>query len=333
MIRYSYPLKDYRRWLKGFARVLNVKVINKKMVAPSQLGEGYVYAAFINPDISYFVLDLSLKDDLVFMRKKSASFGLSLAFSQIEVGDFFKASGQSNTIVDRTPFRNNISLNSTNYDLELTYSKNSNLKIVSILFSPEFVRKCLKKDILLNVMLYTENRLRNVNRVPISFEYRQLLDDIFKLQTPSPLSNLVLQNRILSLTEKFLSTFLEEGFTSKVVTARKMRAKQKDIEALKGVEDLLSSGNLEKFPSIEELSKTAMMSSTKLKTKFKSLYGMKLYEFYNRNRMEKAKDLLETGKYSVKEAGLEIGFSNLSNFAKAFKKEFGVLPNEMLRIK
>ena len=58
---------------------------------------------------------------------------------------------------------------------------------------------------------------------------------------------------------------------------------------------------------------------------------MKLYEYYNRNRLEKAKDLLQSGKYSVKEVGMDIGFSNLSNFAKAFKKEFGILPNEMLK--
>jgi len=41
--------------------------------------------------------------------------------------------------------------------------------------------------------------------------------------------------------------------------------------------------------------------------------------------------MLQSGKYSVKEVGHDIGFSNLSNFAKAFKKEFGILPNEMLR--
>jgi AraC-like DNA-binding protein len=28
---------------------------------------------------------------------------------------------------------------------------------------------------------------------------------------------------------------------------------------------------------------------------------------------------------------LNIGISNLSNFAKAFKKEFGILPKEMLK--
>ena len=54
------------------------------------------------------------------------------------------------------------------------------LKIVGVLFSPMFLRKCLKKDILLDIMLYTGQRLQNVNKVPITFEYRQLLDDIFE---------------------------------------------------------------------------------------------------------------------------------------------------------
>ena len=43
--------------------------------------------------------------------------------------------------------------------------------------------------------------------------------------------------------------------------------------------------------------------------------------------------MLTTGKYSVKQVGVNIGFSNLSNFAKAFKKEFGVLPKEVLKNK
>jgi AraC-like DNA-binding protein len=43
--------------------------------------------------------------------------------------------------------------------------------------------------------------------------------------------------------------------------------------------------------------------------------------------------LLKTGNFSVKQVGMTIGFSNLSNFAKAFKKEFGILPKEMLKSK
>ena len=330
MIRYTYPLKDYRNWLKGFARSLNLRIVEKRLEFPPHIGEGYIYASSINQDISYIILNFSLKNDLILFRKKTFDYCLSLAFSQIDVSDFFKVSEQNNSIVDKTPRRSNIFLSSTNYDLELTYSKNSSLKIVGVLFGPEFVRKYLKKDILLDIMLYTGQRLQNVNKMPITFEYKNLLDDIFDTNPQSPISNLVLQNRVLTLTEKFLNTFLEKR-SSGGKPGKKIKEKDKDIRALREVEEILTSNNLEKFPSIDVLSKTAMMSSTKLKTKFKNVYGMKLYEFYNRNRLEKAKDMLLSGRYAVKEVGHEIGFSNLSNFAKAFKKEFGVLPNEMLR--
>jgi AraC-like DNA-binding protein len=294
------------------------------------MGSGHIYASNISSDISYVILDFRLKDDLTLFRKKTSAYGLALSFNQIEISDFFRLTEKNVSVTTRSPRLSNIYLSSTNVEMEMVFSKNSAVRIVVVFFSPHFIRKCVKKEILVDLQMYTDNGPENIYRDPITFEYKNLLDEIFKTDTASPLSNLALQNRVLMLTEKFLAAFLEkesENGKSKIP-----KLKEKDMQALKEVEEILSKPELDKFPSIEVLSKTAMMSSTKLKTKFKSVYGMKLYEYYNRNRLEKAKELLQSGRYSVKEVGLDIGFSNLSNFAKAFKKEFGILPNEMLRM-
>lgn len=324
-------MKDFRSWLKGFGKALKLPVMAGKIQIPRHLGDGYVMAANINPDISYVIMNFSLNDDLVFLRKKSSLYGLSLFFNQVNVSDFFTIREPHNTVTDKNPNRSNIFLSSTNYDLEITYSRNSRLRRVGIFFSPNFVSKCVKKEILVDLLVYADNRLRNINKEPITFEYRQLLEDIFTVDFGSPVSRLLLQNRVLMLTEKFLHAFLTKVPLLKETGGLKQKDKEKDLEALKDVERILSNNKLDKFPSIDILSRTAMMSSTKLKTKFKQIYGMKLYEFYNRNRLEKAKEMLQTGKYSVKQVGLNIGFSNLSNFAKAFKKEFGILPKEILK--
>jgi len=71
------------------------------------------------------------------------------------------------------------------------------------------------------------------------------------------------------------------------------------------------------------------MSSTKLKKRFKEVYGMKLYEFYNYNRLSRARHWIELGEATVKEAAFRSGYSNLSNFSKAFKKEFGISPHKV----
>ena len=330
MIRYTFRLKDYRTILKGFAKAFHLKIEKKKLTFPDYMGQGHVYASNISPDISYVILDFKLKDDLVLARKKTSDYGLALSFNQIEISDFFRLTEKNVSITTRSPRLNNIYLSSTNVEMEMTVSKNSAVKMVVVFFSPHFIRKCIKREILVDLQMYTDSGPENIYREPITFEYKHLLDEIFRTDTSSPLSNLALQNRVLMLTEKFLAAFLEREAEEGKPKISKL--KEKDMQALKEVEEILSRHELDKFPSIEVLSKTAMMSSTKLKTKFKSVYGMKLYEYYNRNRLEKAKEMLQTGKYSVKEVGLDIGFSNLSNFAKAFKKEFGILPNEMLRM-
>jgi AraC-like DNA-binding protein len=83
-------------------------------------------------------------------------------------------------------------------------------------------------------------------------------------------------------------------------------------------------------PTITALSKIATMSPTKLKKDFKSMYGLPIYEYYQKNRMMRAKSLLLSGNFAVKEVGMMVGYSNLGHFAASFKKEFGVLPSEMV---
>ena len=76
----------------------------------------------------------------------------------------------------------------------------------------------------------------------------------------------------------------------------------------------------------------AFMSPTKLKKLFKNAFGAGMYQYYQRNRMHKAKELLFSGEFSVSEVGDMIGYQNLSNFSNAFKKEFSYLPKDHQKI-
>jgi AraC-like DNA-binding protein len=59
---------------------------------------------------------------------------------------------------------------------------------------------------------------------------------------------------------------------------------------------------------------------------------MGLYEYYQKNRMHKAKELLHTGKYSVSQVGSMLGYQNLSNFSASFKKEFNSTPSDFMHV-
>jgi AraC-like DNA-binding protein len=154
---------------------------------------------------------------------------------------------------------------------------------------------------------------------------KKLLQEIFETEVDNEFGKLILHNRILLLIEKTLNRFL----MSELPASKTKRLKESDMDGLKEVEFILSEKELEKFPSVEELSRIAFMSSSKLKKRFKEVYGMKLYEFYNYNRLSKAKQSIESGENSIKEEAYQIGFSNVSNFSKAFKREFGVPPSQI----
>jgi len=265
-----------------------------------------------------------LNDQLLLDRKAINDTGLILYFMQIN----YHGHGAISTDLDRAEYNENIKqrcifLTSPNYRLQLDFSKGTELKLMGVYFKSSLLKRFLKKDIFYHLQELSQSPLKNLDKRSISPEEDKLLREIFSTSVDTKFGRFVLYNRVLLVIEKILNRFLLSGLpASKSKTL-------KDEKALKDVEFMLSQTELEKFPSVNELSRIALMSSTKLKKRFKEVYGMKLYEFYNYNRLMKARRWIESGETNVKEASFRLGFSNLSNFSKAFKKEFGILPHQI----
>lgn len=99
-------------------------------------------------------------------------------------------------------------------------------------------------------------------------------------------------------------------------------------EQLHHARDVLLA-DLAQPPSIEELARSCGLNTFKLKQGFKQLFGSTVHALYQQERMRKAWQLITAGHTSVSEAGSLVGYTNLSHFSAAFRKEFGMLPSEM----
>lgn len=82
--------------------------------------------------------------------------------------------------------------------------------------------------------------------------------------------------------------------------------------------------------SIEILCNAVGMSNSTFYRKLKEISNQSPAEFINEVRMNKAAELLKTGKYNVSEVAYMTGFSFPNYFSKVFKKFFGCTPNELL---
>jgi AraC-like DNA-binding protein len=324
MVMYSFQLKDFENWISDLALQLNTNLNDRILTLPSDLGSGIIYARNINQHLSYAVMNFKLDADLELNREPGAP-GFVITFNLVEVQKELLIGHRQHLVTDKRPFRNDIFLTDAQDSAYLRISAGSNVKRLLIFCSPDLARQFLPKELFEKLSTFARENSMSEHPLFINLSHRTMLKELFELKPNDPLSNIRMLSGITHLVEKFLYSFLRQEQATLPRTVKK-----NDLESMQHVEQILS-GKLEGFPSLESLAHEVFMSTSKLKNLFKQVYGHTLYDYYNKSRLQRAKDLLITGQCSIKQAGSEIGFSNLSHFAKAFRKEFGILPRDLVK--
>jgi AraC-like DNA-binding protein len=78
---------------------------------------------------------------------------------------------------------------------------------------------------------------------------------------------------------------------------------------------------------IADLARAAGMSRYHFSRSFRAELGISPYQWLLQKRVEHAAELLRRRRVSVTEAAFEVGFSDLSRFARAFRDQFGCPPS------
>ena len=105
------------------------------------------------------------------------------------------------------------------------------------------------------------------------------------MQVEHPFRQKFIHNRALQLIEKLITGFIDKLENNNQF----IKLKEDEVNRLMKVEAMLIKDFLGVPPVIASLSKIAAMSPTKLKRDFKAMYGLPIYEYYQKNRMLRAK--------------------------------------------
>lgn len=84
--------------------------------------------------------------------------------------------------------------------------------------------------------------------------------------------------------------------------------------------------NLQKDLTIEHISKETGASKRSIQRNFKDRFGLTVFDFIRRQRLEKARQAIEQEGYSVSQAAFIAGYNNPSSFTNAFKRLYGTPP-------
>ena len=143
----------------------------------------------------------------------------------------------------------------------------------------------------------------------------QLIQGLGPGATP-PRHGLWLRSQALLLVSLFLEGLGRSRMALPATTQRRLAQVHEQLLA-----------DLSRPPSLDELARDSGLSVPTLVRAFRRHYGRSVYDLFQHARMHHAQRQLADGKLSVLHVAADLGYSNASHFAAAFRKQFGVNPS------
>ena len=192
----------------------------------------------------------------------------------------------------------------------------------------EFSRKHLQKQLVQNESdLEPEIRRvifgdKNENVVaparPMSIQQRNVVATLADPPVAKAAQILWYQSKALELMAHFLFEPKDPEFFC-------MRQKRVARDRVERTKELLAR-DLANPPTLEMLGQEVGCSPFYLSRTFSREVGLTIPQYLRNIRMERAAELLRSGRFNVTEAAIEVGYSSLSHFSKAFCETIGCCP-------
>jgi AraC-like DNA-binding protein len=175
--------------------------------------------------------------------------------------------------------------------------------------SEEWMRRWLGPE-------YSVNQL-GLRMMGISDRVKRAIDEMVGVRVDAEFLGGWYQAKALEIVISVLNPREEEFFCE-----RQQRVVHERVEKVKSI----LARNLEHPPALAEISKEVGCSPHYLSRIFSQETGTTISRYLRDLRLDRAAEILKLGKSNVTEAAMEVGYSSLSHFSKAFAGRFGVCP-------
>lgn len=160
-------------------------------------------------------------------------------------------------------------------------------------------------------------RLRTAREQPLNPRVRRSAEEMLHAPIQGLGAGFWFRAKILEISSLILVEPTEEFFCQ--------RHKRLAFDRVERVKQTLAR-DLEKPPSLSELGREVGCSPFYLSRIFSGHTGLTISRYLRNLRLERAAELLRSGRSNVTEAAVAVGYSSLSHFSKAFAEMFGVCP-------
>lgn len=326
---YEYSYHDLFDYATQLAEKMDVSFANNEVLFPDSTAEGYCRVFKVNDYLSYMVMQYKARQAMILRRIPTEQSHITVSFRNFSLVKSDTPLSSSPDIDTSHSSLGTIQCKSTRLPELLTIEPGFEVKVIVVLLKEGWLYNILRdsecKEKFARYLLNKESSLY-LRKEFFSPKQLKLFEKVFSGSSCFQAKDVFYVSRVMHLLESFLM----EVITKEDPESPFIIASHEDILMLKKAEQYMNDHLLEPFPGVDVLSRMCCMSRTKFINLFQKVYGLSSYEYSQKKRLAIAYDYLKSGKHSVCDVAQKIGYAGGNNFNVAFKKEFGVLPSEML---
>ena len=324
-MKIEFRLDRIDDFLPAIAQQVGLPIENDRLRLPKDHGEGFFTQHVFNNNfaISYYELDL-FRQTTIIRHKSNEDNLMNIVFWASGAGVIQKFNADTKIVGKNT--RNGISFSSNSLEARYSFPAGVSIKSIAFIMDKKWLQNIIysQNDYISNYII-KQQKYFIFEEISLPMEQVLLkIEEVIKNKIPGTLAKLQLYALALTLANRFFEKLLQRSSNNTFINI-----KPHDIENLFKIKSIISDNYID-FPTIDFLAKESGMNERKLQKLFKQVFGKSIYQYALVLKINRAKRLLESKKYSVSEVGYMVGYSNLSHFTQKFKEHTGTTPKTFL---
>jgi len=198
--------------------------------------------------------------------------------------------------------------------------KHAHQKLICVMVSLDYLQSLLKEDRSRFDFLFGQENQFFIDEF-MSADIIRVANELSQTRTQPTLPDFYYRLKTLELLY-----FLFQDLRKRKETAHQ-NMNAGELKAIYNVRNALVDKLNEPTP-VKDLVRIAGMNELKLRKLFTQIFGLGLYDYFQRIRMQEAARLLREENLTVSETGYRLGFSNLSHFTRLFEAHIGSKPKK-----
>ena len=304
--------------ISAIAKAIDTPVVDGTMQIPPIYGTGYIKGISIPNGPTIMIRQYELTEELNITTNATGTSGIVLTFHNIyHDKDVTK---NQNTLL---PF---VQIESGGIDYQELFPSKMRFNTIIIMIDVEQLKTLINpkndgkemQDVLFSDKPFIFEEL-------ISPEMHNVANQILTTVVPPQLQHFFYRLKAEELIYLLFSVLEQRDHLSAYPI------NNNDIKKIYLIRDKVIE-NLSTKPNLMQLAKIYGMGERKITRLFRQIFGNSIYNYYQSFRMEYASELIKDKNLSITEIGYQLGFSNLSHFARLFKKHYGLKPKKYAKV-